>query len=286
MITPRDLHVLLAVAHYYTLTRAQISRLHFPEDADGRITRKRLQAMLDAGLLNRTHMQVVNPSQGAPAPVYYPSREGCAFVAQETGDERLRFACTQTPTWQNLYHWVRVAETHILFDHALLKTPGVAVREWYGEWSVVNPEEKLPERKYRLYTKLNDKLVCVPDAAFLLEKAGHRKAFYLEQDRDTTRNAERVVAQKHAGYAMLAEVAGHLRHFPTATVPGLTVLMIAPTERRRDALRKAFAAKPGAHLWRFAAQVDLKPESLLSSPVWHSCSGPPVALLKREGGGG
>ena len=56
------------------------------------------------------------------------------------------------------------------------------------------------------------------DGRFLISKEGFRKAFYLELDRDTTREASRVAAQKTPGYAMLAEVNGHLRHFPTANV--------------------------------------------------------------------
>ena len=68
--------------------------------------------------------------------------------------------------------------------------------------------------KYRLYTLLREspKLVCVPDAAFLLDAHGHRKVFYLEQDRDTTKSAERVAAQKCGGYAGLEEVNGHRQH--------------------------------------------------------------------------
>jgi hypothetical protein len=229
-------------------------------------------------------MQVVNPSQGAPAPVYYPSREGCAFVAQETGDERIRHSCTYTPTWQNLYHWVQVAETHILLDQSVNEAPGTTVAEWFGEWSVVNADEKQPERRFRLYTRLSDKLVCVPDAAFLLEKGGHRKAFYLEQDRDTTKNAERLAAQKFNGYAELAKQIGHLRHFPNATVPDFAVLLIAPTTRRRDALQRALATKPGANLWKFASLTDLNPSSFLNGSVWHSTVGESGPLLKSERG--
>lgn len=283
MITARDIHVVASIAHYYTLTRSQVTRLHFPEDDDGRITRKRLGLMLAAGLIHRTHMQVVNPAQGAPAPVYYPSENGCAFLAQETGDERWRAACRQTPTWQNLYHWVQVAETHIMLDQSAAQDGTVRVAEWFGEWSVVNADERIPEKRFRLYTRLNAQLVCVPDAAFLLEKAGHRKAFYLEQDRDTTKNAERVSAQKHAGYAVLADRQGHLRHFPSATAPSFSVLMIAPSIKRRDALRKALTAKAGAQLWKFAALPELNPESFLHGDVWHGCNGSCGPLIRQEG---
>ena len=87
MLQLRDIEVIASVARYYTLTRGQINRLHFPTDRDGRITRKRLNLIHDAGLINRTNMQVVNPSMGAPAYVYYPSAKGCAFLAQELKED-------------------------------------------------------------------------------------------------------------------------------------------------------------------------------------------------------
>jgi hypothetical protein len=279
MITPRDTEVLTSVARYYTLMRSQINRLHFPEDASGRITRKRLETLLDAELISRTHMQVVNPTQGAPAPVYYPAKKGCAWLAAELQDERYLSTCTQTPNWQHLYHWVAVAETHILLDRAAAKLKGVSVGEWLGEWSVANPDEKQPEKRYRLYTRLSEKLVCVPDAAFLLRRGEHGKVYYLEQDRDTTKSPERVACQKSNGYAGLFERRGHLRHFPTATVEGFNVLMIAPTVRRRDALRAAIVPKPAGHVWKFACLSELTDENLLTGAVWHSASGEPNSLL-------
>src|SRR5207237_793739 len=115
------------------------------------------------------------------------------------------------PNWQHLYHWVAVADTHILLDQAAERTPGVSVDEWLGEWSVANPSAVAPEKRFRLYTLLREtpRLVCAPDAAFLLAKGGFRKVFYLEQDRDTTKSAERVAVSKCQGYAELAERSLH-----------------------------------------------------------------------------
>lgn len=285
MLQLRDIEVMASVARYYTLTRAQINRLHFPSDHDGRITRKRLRLLHEQGLVNRTNMQVVNPAMGAPAFVYYPSAKGCAFLAQELKDERYKSACTLTPNWMYLYHWVAVASTHILLDQAVARLEGVSVVDWMSEWSVANPDEKEPENRYRLYTRLGPKLVCAPDAAFLLGKEGFRKAFYLEQDRDTTKSADRVAAQKCHGYAGLFERRMHIaRHFPIANVEKFTVLVIAPTVKRRDALMRAFASKPAAWFYKFAVQADLTPETFLTQPVWYPCQGEPAALVKQGGG--
>jgi hypothetical protein len=285
-ITERDKSVLRAVAQYYTLTRQQIGALCFPDDKDGRITRSRLQKLLDAGLLNRTRMEVINPAVGAGigAPVYYPSRKGCEFLAQESGDATSLSATTSTPNWQHLYHWVAVAQLHMLLDQAVALAADVTVDGWYGEWSVANADEEQPEKRYRLYTVISSdkpRIVCVPDAAFLLNKAGFRKVFYLEMDRDTTREASRVIAQKAPGYAGLAQAAGHLRHFPSSNVDKFTVLTVAPTERRRDSLLKAVQGKEAADRWFFAALPDLTPATLLFEPVFRNYQGEGKSLVLR-----
>ena len=58
--------------------------------------------------------------------------------------------------------------------------------------------------------------------------------------------------------------------------------MIAPNERRRSALRKAIAGKPGATLWQFAALPEVTSDRFLFDSIWHPCQGEPVALVKRD----
>jgi hypothetical protein len=286
MIPDRDIQILRSVAHYDTLTRAQVNRLHFPDD-DGRITRKRLRVLHELGLLNQAAMRVVNPtvSGGVSAPVYYPSAQGTAFLNDgRTDAEPVLRLNTQAPNWMFLYHFVAVAETHITLDGALRQRPDVRVAGWHGERSLLDPQATAPEQRFVLYECVSDagapRVVCVPDAAFLLEKDGHRKAHYLEQDRDTTKSAERVAATKCGGYAGLTAKQMHRKHFPTVNTEALAVLMLAPTARRRDTLREAIAKRPGADLWRFAALTDLKPESFLSEPIWFPCQGEARPLVK------
>jgi hypothetical protein len=127
-------------------------------------------------------------------------------------------------------------------------------------------------------------LVCAPDAAFLLSLRGHRKVFYLEQDRATS-GVQQIASSKTQGYAVMAERCLHRRHFPDATVDSFTVLMVAPNARRRDALRKAIDSKPGAHLWRFASVEELLPTALFSSPIFYPCAGEPAPLIRGKEAG-
>lgn len=277
MLPPRDFAILLSVARYDTLTRAQVTALHFPEDQDGRITRKRLKILTQRGLLNQTGMQVVNPAVngGVTAPVYYPSARGLEYLSQERQDDSFRLVNATTPAWTTLYHAVAVAQTRITLDLAATRRTDVTVVEHVGERALRDPTAAEPQARYRLFTLVTQEpyLVCKPDAAFLLQKEGARKVFYLEQDRDSTKSAERVAAQKAGGYAGLLEHRLHLRHFPGVTEEAFRVLLVAPTTPRREALRKAVAKKACARLWRFASLPDLSPDSFLSGPVWYRAEG-------------
>jgi hypothetical protein len=278
MLTDRDVEILLAVCRYYVLTRHQIGRLFFPDDKSGRATRRRLQMLVGQHLLARQSMLYCHPSAGAPASVYYPAPKGTAFLAEHLDDERFHSVTTQAPLPAHIPHWVACSDTHIAFDHAKSETTKVV--EWVNEWDVVNKAETEPEKRYRLYTLVSDKprVIAAPDCAFLLKKGDQTAMYYLEQDRATS-GIRRIAASKTPGYAELAKRNLHRKHFQP-TVEGFRVLMVAPHPKRRDGLRKEFVGKPGCELWRFAAAEDVTPEKVMHEPVWYSCEGQPVPLVK------
>ncbi len=75
MLTERDFAVVRAFAHYYVLNRPQVQRLCFPDDLTGRITRRRLQMLVD----ETTHGLV----RGRAAELFAPDPENlfASFVA-------------------------------------------------------------------------------------------------------------------------------------------------------------------------------------------------------------
>ena len=298
MITERDIAVLLALVRYYVLNRQQIQHLVFANDPNGRVTRRRLQSLIEQSLINRQGTLFCHPSAGTAAPVYYPARKGCELLAEHFDDERYLLTPTQSPVPHHTFHWLAVSDTHIALDEAVElqnadhpKTNGdhadhrtAKIAGWVNEWDIVNKYESSPEKRFKLYTLIreNPRLICAPDAAFLLTYREHSKVFYLEQDRNTS-GVQQIASSKTQGYATMAETGMHRRHFPEATVDGFTVLMVAPTPRRRDALRKALRGKPGAKLWRFASVDELKPERALFQAIWHGTDElPPGTLIKRD----
>ena len=234
------------------------------------------------GVLQRQPVQICDLDGGTPSSVYFPARRGLEIIAEHFSDKSLLRVSTQAPQPHCVRHWLAVSETHILIDQALATQSAVQLSGWLNEWDTASPEDAEPEKRYRLYTLLDEspRLVCAPDASFLLALGPHRKVYYLEQDMNTT-GVERIAAIKTKGFAELAERGWHLRHWPETTVPTFTVLMIAPNARRRDHLRRAINGKPGCGLWRFIAKEDLTPQSVLSAPILYRCdSDDPVALVK------
>lgn len=281
MITDRDFAILLALVRYYVLSRQQVQRLVFPGDQNGRITRRRLGMLVEQRLINRQSIAATHPAH-TPAPLYYPARRGCELLAEQFDDERYLATPTQPPLAHCALHWLAVSDTHIALDEAISRQDFVKLDGWISEWDTVNKEESSPEKRYRLYTLIQEspRLVCAPDAAFLLSIGGHSKIFYLEQDRNTS-GVHQIAASKTGGYRAVFERKLHRRHF-AATLDEFAVLMIAPTPRRRDALRKAIAQKPGTDLWRFAAVSDFTPDQVLCAPIWYSCGKiEPDPIVKR-----
>ena len=92
--------------------------------------------------------------------------------------------------------------------------------------------------------------MCAPDAAFLLQNGGFRKAFYIEQDRHTTESSDRVAAQKCHGYAGLFEKRLHIDLKHTYLLDGDNIrhalsrdLGFSPEDRRENIRRVAEVAR-------------------------------------------
>lgn len=282
VITPRDMQLFGCLAHYYVLNRMQVQRLCFPEDENGRSTRRRLQVLVAEDFIGRARMQIVD-STGQSAPAYYPHAKGVQFLAEYRDDPSLLLTPVQSPHPLHLAHWLAISEFHIALDAALAAQEEVSCPAWLNEWDVANKDESEPEKRFRLYTALreNRRIVCTPDAGFVLKKGQAVRAYYLELDRNTS-GVQQIAAQKTPGYAALAKHDLRSRHFPTANVPGFAVLSVSPTRRRRDKLSEAVAEHPCSELWRFAAMEDLTPQTVLSEPVWYDCKRQEMPLVRRS----
>ena len=124
----------------------------------------------------------------------------------------------------------------------------------------------------------------LPDAAWLLSYRGYKKVYYLELSRGTS-GIQQIASSKSPGFAGLAEVQGHKKHFPDTNVPSFTVLAVEPSVNRRDALMRAMKDKPGAKAWKFLAWPEFSPETALFESIVYDAENGAVPLIRRLEGG-
>jgi hypothetical protein len=291
IVTKRDLLVLLALARYFVLDRRHVQKLVFPKDGDGRVARRRLAALADAGLIRRHSLLVASSDDAVPAPVYFLADKGCQYLAETTGDSSYLYKPVQLPHPLHVRHHLAVTKLHMLLDAAIAARPGVELEAWFNETDVVNAGEPDPREHFRLVTRFDGEptITCSPDAGFVLNCQGLRTEYYLELERgDGHRGTgpRQLAERKCPGYAELARHRVYEKHFPAVGSDQFRVLLVTPDGRRRDAIRQAFAKQDAAQfrtdLWRFAALTDITVASVLDSDIiFRSGLEPP----ERLGGG-
>jgi len=282
-LTENDVRVLAAVARYYVLSAAQIRRQCFPHIRDGRAVRRRLSRLVAHHYIARSAANVAF-STGNAGPAYSPTQRGCEALAVYYGDDAWCATNTRTPRLDRLYHWLDISEAHWVVDQAIASAEGVELGAWINEWQPVLDADGNPSG-FVLHTQLREAphpLSCSPDAAFLLDMAGHRRVFYVEIDRGTT-GARRIAASKMKGYAELARKQVHRRHFPATTFNDFSILFVTVDARHRDRVRKEVAKQTDQRpdLWLFAARDEFTPAKMLFEPVMHDHHGHVGALIER-----
>ncbi|MCA9037163.1 MAG: replication-relaxation family protein [Planctomycetaceae bacterium] len=286
VLQERDIKVLAALSRYFILNSRQIREICFPDDSAGRITRRRLSKLMHAGYVRKRNMQVVNPADGSATPVYHLTNQGREFLAGHFDDDTFLTKPLEPSQPQHLYHYVAVAETHRLFDRAIASASGEAkLIRWVNEDEFVNPDEPDASKRRLLRANFDSRIVCLPDAAFVLRSQDQNAVFYLEQDRDTFFH-DRVAARKSPGYQKLLASAGHRQHFPESELPFFYVLVMTPTAKRAEQLRRAFAKRNRNEdvqkTYRFGSFEELNEHNLLFEPLLSCCHRDDrVPLIKR-----
>lgn len=294
-LQPRDIRILLAVVTYGCLTRRQLQRLVPMPD---RIMRRRARLLARDGYVNRYTPAVADDPAGPPTPVYYPAKRGCEILSQELRDDRFLLTRTSLPQASHVAHAVAVAQTHILLTEAIARQSQVQLVEWFNENEIVNKDERDPSRHHTTCIHFGDlgkgKILCKPDSVFGLRSGEATCIYFLEEDRNTTTSADKLLRRKLSGYEKTFATGKHLAHFGKpfpGALPIFRVLFVTTTPARRDALRRAMHQrmrdKPRqfADVWRFVEKrSDLTVERFLHGSIFYPCDprGEACALVKPD----
>ena len=210
-------------------------------------------------------------------------------MADKLGDPSLLHKPVELPHALQLVHALAVADFHILVDAAVDAQSEIVLVAWHNEADVVNASKPDTSKHFRLRTKFDNKITCLPDAGFLLNHDGQRTAYYLELERgggDRGTGARQLAERKCPGYAEMARQQTYRLHFPG--VEEFRVLLVVPHARRRDAVREAFQKKDATEfrtdLWRFVAHSDISAETLFHAEICYRCGPEPPERLTPAAG--
>lgn len=284
ILQDRDIEALKLLADYFLLTSRQLRLWCYSNDSTGRVTRRRLLEMRNEGLVDKRNLQVVNPKDGSTSPVFHLTKKGLEFLAGHLDDESLLRKPVEPTQPQHLLHYVAVSDTQRLCRSAIeSSTEAISLVKWVNEDEAINLSESDKPRKFLRMTFGN--VLCVPDAAFVLEYQGARAVVYLEQDRDSF-FYERVAARKSPGYRKLWDQGGHKIQFPETNIDHFLVLFVAPNAKRRDQLCRSFAKRNADHgvakAFRFMAFDEATPENFLFESLLSRCSDDATVPLVRR----
>jgi hypothetical protein len=284
-ITGRDNQVLRSFARYGILNRRLVQQLHFSDDESGtRVSRRRLTALVEGGFLRKHPVAVASTNDEFPAPVFTLAPGGCQYLANKFGGEYSRLRPIRIPNPSHLFHAVAVARLHVTLDLAAAQQDDIEILEWRNEYDDgIDKDQRDPRRLYTVMSSCR-KIVCAPDAGFVLSQKDKTSLFYVEVERRATTSSRQILFRKAPGYAELARRKLYRKHFPKAVVDRFTVLLIAPSAQKRTTILQTFErlapATYRSDLWAFTSAADVASESILESPIFFRCDDPhPYALI-------
>ena len=113
IVTERDHQILLSLTRYGLLNRGMVQKMCFPNDPQGRVARRRLAVLTDAGFIRRHSMLVASRFDDPPAPVYLMAKRGYELLAQEGAGSGFPRKPVQLPHPLHVRHALAVAEMHV-----------------------------------------------------------------------------------------------------------------------------------------------------------------------------
>lgn len=278
----RDYEVLKGLATYGLLNRHLLQLLYFPQDREGRVTRRRLEAMVKADYVRKPREQPLCPRHGFPCPVFYLGVNGRDALAERFDDPAYLAKPVSIGSRPHLDHMLAVSEFHLALRDATDAHPDVSLVRWVNENEPINlsaPEDQ----QRRLFSELlvRPRLVCNPDAGFVLQKGEHKVVYYLERERGGT-GAKQLYDRKTRGFDVLKQKKHHCDHFPEAThKEDFIVVCVAQSQSHLRRLVNVFRGREAAALWRFANAKKIDALSILTEPLWHHADrDSPAPLIK------
>ena len=219
------------------------------------------------------------------SPTYYRLTETAAdFIERETGNRPTRIARSSPPSARTILHRVGMARVVLAMNDAC-SLHGLAQPEWFLEYdSVAEVPGMAPfSRRFHLCHQfvLDDrtKLTCWPDAGCSLTIPHNgttaQLAILWEFDRSTETLQQ--LKAKMPPYAHFFQTHAYRKHWPAAKEA--RIFFIVPSLQRLENAVTALRTEAAASIVRLATVTDMKPDCVLTKPIWSTVDGQRRSIL-------
>ena len=286
----RDVSLLSEVGEVGLLDVATLRERHFPADRSGKACLRRLRLFCAHDLLLPISVSIsfATERSGRPRRLFRLTPRGAEVLHELTGRTDFHFSNKELRP-ETIMHRLGVAKLRLTVNDAcaVQKLPKP---RWIGEYDMVpgvHIEATFAERFIiceKLPTLEGGTASCWPDASCCLRiphPSGQGEAVllvYWEYDRSTETLTQ--VAGKIPGYHALLTSATYQKHWPDAERPAVRVFFVVPSEERLRNICEAIKNLQGAEHVRLAVANDIRPQHLLTAPIWKTVTGEARPILR------
>lgn len=262
-LTTRDSRILEAVhAFDGVLGDYQVRRLFFTGE---RQCRGRLSLLFQHGYLKRPHRQ---RRSSLPCSVYWLGERGAAHVAGLTGQALSEFSYRQEPRWSQVEHDLAVNDFRLDVMEACQEQPDLALEEWIPEGEFLAHPDLVTFAQPNGSRKTRQ---VRPDGFFVVRRGTYRSRLLLEIDRATEDNPRFGREKVRPGVAYLRSP-GYRQRFGYQS--GRWLVVTTSARRAANLKRQAeIAAGKEARLFYFATFAEVRPDTVLTAPIWYRGGG-------------
>jgi len=271
-LTQRDLSVLKDLGRMRYLRTSQIQTMHFPSR---RVTNRRLEVLYHQDYADRFRVPVVI-GEGSADYVYCLTELGEDFllnrgVLDDEGSARPQRNGRPKNSWL-LQHHLGINDFWIALEGAC-RNSGLRlasfIPEYYGERTEKGGFRRIVSDTAPDLRQPGGKISLIPDAVFVLERAGKQALFFLEIDRGT----EKVRSDRY--FSFTDKVRAYLSYYKAQgfkrwgqQFKGFRVLVVTNSEERLRSLVSATGQLGVQTLLWFTVESKVRGGNPLSG-MWH-----------------
>lgn len=282
--TDRDGQIIAAVARYRFLTTSQIQRLIFQENTSPQSARRRLRYLSQAGFLRK--IQPPLTGAGKEESVYLLEKAGYAY-AHNMGFDLPKYGKFRETSLPFLNHALAVSEFRLSLELALQNHKAAQLHKFISDFELKTGQRGLRgQHRFKLFSTLDDpttgeSYAFYPDALVILsgkaERSKSKRLYFVEIDKGT--ETLKVIERKLRAYELSAQ-SNLIPKFGAGQ--RFRLLMLVPSEQRRDHVQLAFTEHGLAEDVWVTNAAHVTPNSILEERIWSGLDGVEHAILKSH----